>query len=132
MATNNYTVVDIPVTTSHHGVPAVIPFPAPPAEEITQFEIAAILSLRSRAEKLNKEVQEAEQSIRTRLQAGAAVEAGERTAALKTSPGRRNVSWKEVATRLGDRLFGTGKGASYCERVLRSTKPTPTTTLELA
>jgi hypothetical protein len=102
--------------------------PEKPASEITQLELVALLSLKSKAYQLDKQITEAERSIRDRLQAGACIESGDRIAELKETS-RRNVSWREVTERLADRLFGPGKGDSYCERVLRSTKPTPSVSL---
>jgi len=64
--------------------------------EITQLEIAALLSLRNRARQIEQQITDAEQSFRVRLEAGALVEAGEHTAELRKasgamSPGRK--SW---------------------------------------
>jgi len=107
---------------------AVVPFPAP--EPITQLELAAFLSLRGRLHQLEKHVEDAEQSIKERLEKGCLVEEGDHTATLKENL-RRNVAWREVCERLGDRLFGNGKGEPYCERVLASTKPTRTVSLKV-
>ena len=106
----------------------VVTFPGPPVELITQLELAAILSLRNRARQLEEQVADAEASIRVRLELHAAVEDGEHTVELKESS-RRSVAWRVVAERLADRVFGKGKGDSYCERVLHATRPTPTVTL---
>ncbi len=107
---------------------SVVSFPVPPVEPITQLELAALLSLRNRARQLEQQIADAEASIQTRLEANAAVETGEHTAELKESS-RRSVAWRVVAERLGDRLFGSGKGDGYCERVLRSTRLTRTVNL---
>jgi hypothetical protein len=111
---------------------AVVPFPHPDPvpDPVSQIELLTLLSLRSRAKKIEEELADAERSIKTRLEAGGYVEPGEHTAELKESS-RRSVSWREVAERLGDKLFGNGKGDSYCERVLRSTKPTRTVSLTI-
>lgn len=101
-----------------------------PAPEITQVELTALLSLRNRARQLAEQVEAAESSVRERLEAGATVEAGEHTASLKESF-RRSVAWREVAERLGDRLYGDCKGEGYCAKVLASTKPTRTVTLQI-
>jgi len=99
-------------------------------EEITQLEIEALLSLRNRARQLDQQIADAEESIRVWLDAGASVETGEHTAELKESF-RRNVAWREVAERLGDRLYGADRGAAYCSNVLANTKPTRTVSLAL-
>jgi len=104
---------------------AVVSFPVPQA--ITQFELAAFLSLRGRSHQLQEQVEAAEQSIKIRLESGAELETGDHRAELKENF-RRNVSWKDVATRLADRLY-FGKGLGYIERILRKTKPTRTVSL---
>ena len=112
----------------------VIPFVSQSASiipnPITQFELAAILSLRNRARQLVEQVEDAEASLRGRLESGATVEAGEHSASLRESL-RRNVSWRNVAERLGDRLYGEDRGQAYCENVLRNTKPTRTVSLTI-
>ena len=45
---------------------AVVPFPAP--QEISQLELAALLSLRGRLHQLEQQVEAAEQSIKSRQQ----------------------------------------------------------------
>jgi len=67
-----------------------------------------------------------EQTLRTRLEAGAQVEPGVHLAELKES-WRRNVSWKSVVIRLATRL--KLDGAAYCARVLSATKPDRTVSL---
>jgi len=94
------------------------------------LELSAILSLSNRARQLEEQITEAEQSIRARLGAGSDVEEGERSVGLKESF-RRNVSWREVSERLADRLYGNGKGDGYCERVLRSTRPSRSVSLTI-
>jgi hypothetical protein len=108
----------------------VLSFPVPAVEPITQLELGALLSLRNRVRQLEQQIADAEASIQTRLEMNAAVETGEHTAELKESS-RRSVAWRVVAERLGDRLFGSGKGDGYCERVLRSTRPTRTVNLDV-
>jgi len=107
---------------------AVVPFPPPQA--ITQLELAAFLSLRGRLRQLTEQVEAAEQSMKSRLEKGCSIEEGDHTAELKESF-RRNVSWKDVATRLADKLF-FGKGLNYVERILRKTKPTRSVSLVVA
>jgi hypothetical protein len=107
---------------------SVLSFPIPAPEPVTQLELAALLSLRNRARQLAEQIEDAESSIQTRLEARATVETGEHTAELKESS-RRSVAWRVVAERLADHLFGKGKGDGYCERVLRATRPTRTVNL---
>src|SRR5690349_13702220 len=99
--------------------PTVIPFPA--GQGITQLELAALLSLRGRLHQLEAQVQNAEQSIKARLETGDVLEPGDHRAEL-TENFRRNVSCKDVTIRLAERLRMNGE--SYCARVLSSTKPT--------
>jgi hypothetical protein len=105
---------------------AVVPFPAP--QPITQTELLLLLGMRGRLHQLETQVEAAEQSIKDRLEEGCSVEEGDHTAALKENL-RRNVSWRDIATRLGDRLFGNGKGEPYCAKVLSSTKPSRSVSL---
>jgi len=104
--------------------PAVIPFPI--SEPITQLELAAFLSLRSRLHHLETQVEQAEQFIKARLESGVIPEPGDHHAELKPSI-RRNVSWKAVVIRLAERLRMDGE--VYCAKVLNSTKPTRTVSL---
>jgi len=103
---------------------AVVPFPAPQA--ITQFELAAFLSLRGRLHQLQEQVEAAEQSIKVRLESGAELEPGDHRAELKENL-RRNVAWKAVVIRLAERLRMNGE--AYCAKVLSSTKPSRTVSL---
>jgi hypothetical protein len=103
---------------------SVVPFPAP--EQITQLELAAYCSLCGRLSQLEKQVESAESSIKSRLESGCSVEEGDRTATLKENF-RRNVAWKEVVVRLAERLKMDGE--AYCARVLNSTKPSRTVSL---
>ena len=100
----------------------VVPFPAP--QQISQLELSLLISLRGRLAQLEGQVENAEQSIKTRLEKGCSVEEGDHVALLKPT-NRRNVAWKAIVERLGDRLFGPGQGIRYAEKVLRRTKPTP-------
>jgi|SRR5579864_2692050 len=111
--------------------PQVVPFPVvPQTVEITQLELAALLSLRNRARQIAEQVEAAEKSVRSRLETGAAVEPGEHTAELKESF-RRNVGWRDVSERLAERLYGEGRGEAYCENVLQNTKATRTVSLSI-
>lgn len=101
--------------------------PSPVVQPITQLELAAFLSLRGRFSQLEKQIEDAELSIKSRLEKGCSVEQGDHIAELKENF-RRNVSWKDVATRLADKLY-YGKGLSYVERILRKTRPTRTVSL---
>lgn len=102
----------------------VVPFPAP--EAVSQLELVTLLSLRGRLHQLQEQVEQAEQSIKTRLEKGAFLEPGDHRAELKENF-RRNVSWKDVVVRLAERL--RMDGAAYCAKVLASTKPSRTVSL---
>ena len=102
----------------------VVPVPAP--STVTQLEILSLLSLRGRLSQLTEQVEKAELSIQARLQSGAMLEPGDHIAKLKENL-RRNVSWKDVAVRLAERL--KMDGSLYCAKVLASTKPTRTVSL---
>jgi hypothetical protein len=103
---------------------AVVPFPAP--QTISQLELTALLSLRGRLHQIEEQVSAAEQSIKTRVETGAFLEPGDHRAKLKENF-RRNVSWKDVAIRLAERLRMNGE--AYCTKVLCSTKPTRSVSL---
>jgi hypothetical protein len=110
---------------------ATLQFPqsVPAGEPITQLELELLLSLRSRLAQLETQVATEEGTLRTRLEAGATVEAGAHRAELKES-WRRNVSWKSVCVRLAKRL--KLNGAAYCARVLACTKATRCVSLEIS
>ena len=101
-----------------------------PAVEIPQSKLELIFLLRNELGRLKEQLEEAEAEVRAALEAHAQIEPGVHGASLEESF-RRSVSWREVAERLGDRLYGDCKGAPYCERVLASTKPTRTVTLQI-
>lgn len=109
----------------------VISFPAVQTpEQITQIELELLASLHSRAAQIEKQIDDAESSIMMRLRVGASVEHGQHSAFIKESS-RRSVSWREVAERLAIRAFGQKKGELYCPRVLASTKPQKSFSLEI-
>src|ERR1700676_397038 len=110
--------------------PHVVQFPpsVPAAETIHQTEHQLLLSLRGRLKQLQEEIATEEESLKTRLEAGAVIEPGDHTAQLKEN-NRRNVSWKDVAIRLANRLKWDGE--MYCARVLAATKPTKTVSLDV-
>ena len=109
------------------SIPFVVPPQVvPPLEPITQLELTALLSLRGRFHQLKEQVEQAEQSIKTRLEKGAFLEPGDHHAELKENF-RRNVSWKDLVIRLAERLRMNGE--AYCAKVLASTKPTRTVSL---
>jgi hypothetical protein len=103
---------------------SIVPFPAPQA--ITQSEVATLLSLRGRLHQLEEQVQQAEQSIKMRLETGAFLEPGDHRAELRENF-RRNVSWKDIVIRLAERLRMDGE--AYCAKVLASTKPSRSVSL---
>jgi len=110
-------------------LPHVVRFPQSVrvVEPISQTELGLVLSLRDRLKRLEIDLAAAEDSIKARLEAGAEVEVGDRVAELRESF-RRAVSWKAVVFRLATRLRYDGE--RYCNRVLASTKPTRTVSLE--
>jgi hypothetical protein len=79
------------------------------------------LSLRGRLKQLQDDIAAEEESLKTRLESGAEVEAGDHSATLRENL-RRNVSWKDVVCRLAERL-GYDPDA-YTSSVLTHTKPT--------
>lgn len=116
-----------PVVHLSHTSP-VVPFPATSKPEIPQAKLELIILLRNERDRLKEQLEEAEAEVRAALEADAPVEPGVHIASLKESF-RRSVSWREVAERLGDRLYGDGRGEGYCEKVLQSTRPARTLSL---
>ena len=106
------------------------PLPKPP-QEITQGDLSYILATRMEVDRLKANLAEAESSVKARLEAGAAIEQGVYRTWLKEHF-RSSVSWREVAERLAERLYGNGRGSGYCEGVLKNTKPTRTVSLHVA
>lgn len=108
-------------------LPQVVSFPqSVPAIEISQQDLVDLIEARNTFAKLKKHVEHLEESVQTRLEAGAAVEAGVHVAELKESF-RRNVGWKDVVIRLAERLKLNGE--AYCAKVLAATKPSRTISL---
>jgi hypothetical protein len=105
---------------------AVLPFSSPQA--ITQTELVLFMSLKGRLQQLEEQVAATQESLKTRLEAGATVQPGDHIARLDERS-RRNVAWRGVAEDLAETVFGDGKGATYCDEVLASTEPTRTVTL---
>ena len=101
-----------------------------PAVEIPQAKLELIILLRNERDRLEDQLDAVEAEVRAALEAHAPIESGVHVAELKESF-RRNVPWREVATRLGDRLYGNGMGEGYCEKVLASTKPSRTVSLSV-
>ena len=101
--------------------PQVQPIPFP-ERQITQGQLERIISLRNSIASLKADLESAEAEAKTALEAGAEVEPGTHVVSLK-EVFRRNVAWREIVSRLGDRLYGDGKGSAYCARVIASTKP---------
>ena len=106
------------------------PIPKPP-QEITQGDLSYILATRMEVDRLKTNLAEAEESVKSRLEAGASVEFGAIRAWFKEHF-RRTVAWREVTERLAERLYGNGRGSAYCENVLQNTKPTRTASLHIA
>ena len=116
----------------------IVPFPTsqqvqpiPKPQEVTQGDLSYILGTCQELERLKPLLAEAEQTVRSRLESGAEVERGTHIASL-TEHWRKSTGWREVAERLGNRLYGDGRGHGYCENVLSSTKPTLTVSLHVA
>lgn len=108
-----------------------IPFPVfsqlhTRTEPITQLELELFLSLRNRLQQLEAQFAASEETLKSRLEAGATVDPGVHVAELKESF-RRNVSWKSCTERLARRL----KLSGYCERVLAATRPSRHVSLEV-
>jgi hypothetical protein len=119
------------MATATIAAPAVISFPAVKIPQtVTQTELELVRALRGRAAQLEAQIDSAEASILARLRTGASVEEGQHSASIKESS-RRSVSWREVAERLALRAFGQKKGEMYCPRVLASTKPSKSYSLEI-
>lgn len=110
----------IPFEASTQGLPAV--------EPITQLRLLLVLSLRRRVQQVQEQLDKEEATLQAMVEAGAVIEPGKHSAAVKESF-RRNVSWKSVCIRLAKR-FNLG-GAAYCARVLAATKPDRTVSLEI-
>ncbi len=87
---------------------------------ITQFQLARYATLANQLEALKAEQLALQQQLIAALSSGASIEAGARSASLKTCE-RRSVSWRSVVERL--------KGAGYASRILSCTKPTTYTKL---
>ena len=81
---------------------------------ISQFDLARYATLANQIEALKAEQSQLQEQLIAALQSGAEVEAGARSASLKTCE-RRSVSWRSVVERL--------KGAGYVSNVLAHTKP---------
>jgi len=107
----------------------IVPFPASPQvipqspqEPVTQSQLQRIIALRNQAAALAKDLDSAESAVQTALESGASVEPGIHVASLKEQF-KRAVSWKDVAIRLAERLYGEGRGSAYAANVLQNTKP---------
>jgi hypothetical protein len=109
------------MATAKQSIPFVVPPQVGPEPEvISQAEVALLLSLRRRMHDLEEQIDAAEASLKSRLQAGAIVEPGTFRAYLKTTE-RRSVAWKAVCER--------ELGETYCKRVLAGIRPDTFTNL---
>ena len=109
----------------------VIAFPVdsqvlPAVEKISQSQLSEYVEARNVLARLQVRVDEMEESLKTRLEAGADVQPGVHVASLKENL-RRNVAWKEVTMRLAERL--EYEPEAYCSNVLAHTKPSRTISL---
>ncbi len=84
------------------------------ANSITQFQLSRYASIANQLESLKTEQAQLQAQLIAALSSGATVEAGARSASLKTCE-RRSVSWRSVVERL--------KGAGYVSNALAHTKP---------
>ncbi len=87
----------------------------PKSHQISQFDLARYIKRANQIEALKAEQSTLQEQLLAALSNGAEVEAGARSASLKTCE-RRSVSWRSVVERL--------KGAGYAQNVLSHTKPT--------
>ena len=115
-----HTVVPFP------GVPQAVPTTETP--QITQAQLDRIISLRNSIAALKAELELAEGITKSALEIGITVEPGTHVATLKESF-RRNISWRDVAVRLAERLYGEGRGDAHAANVLQNTKPDRTVNL---
>ena len=79
------------------------------SHSITQFQLARYAALSNQLEVLKAEQAALQQKLISELSSGASVEAGARSASLKTCE-RRSVAWKDVVIRL--------RGNGYVQNVL--------------
>ena len=84
------------------------------SHSVTQFQLSRYASIAGQLESLKTEQAALQAQLIALLSSGATVEAGARSANLKTCE-RRSVSWRSVVERL--------KGAGYVSNVLAHTKP---------
>ena len=102
-------------------VPQVVSFPST-QEQITQAQLERIIALRNQAAALKADLESEEAEVKAELEAGVPIESGTHVASLKEGF-RRTISWRDVAVRLAERLYGDGRGHAYAENVLQNTKP---------
>ena len=104
----------------------VIAFPVdsqvlPVVDKISQLQLSEYVEASNVLARLQLRVDEMEESLKTRLEAGADVQPGVHVASLKENL-RHNVAWKDVTMRLAERL--EYEPEAYCSNVLVHTKPT--------
>jgi hypothetical protein len=109
----------------------VIAFPVdsqvlPVVEKISRSQLSEYVEARNVLARLQERVDEMEESLKTRLEAGADIQPGVHVASLKENL-RRNVAWKDVTMRLAERLNYDPE--AYCSNVLVHTKPSRTVSL---
>jgi len=100
----------------------------PAVEAVSQAELVELIEHQNLLVQLKDKLSELEFGIKSRLEAGAAVQPGVHVATLEEHL-RRSPSWKDVVKRLAERLDMDGD--AYCSNVLVHTKPTRTVTLEV-
>ncbi|MGB6876120.1 MAG: hypothetical protein WBD87_08800 [Candidatus Acidiferrales bacterium] len=90
-------------------------------QTVTQCELDELIEFQNLRAQLDARISSIEDSLKTRLEAGAAVESGVHVCRLKESF-RRNVAWKAVVLRLAEKLGYNPE--AYAANVLSHTAPT--------
>lgn len=106
--------------------PKVITLLVPAA--ISQEELRELILLRNVLRQRGEQLAFLEKQMLAKLQAGAICESGVHIAQIKET-WRRSISWKDVVMRLAERLKLNGE--AYCSRVLASTKPSRSVSLDI-
>ena len=101
--------------------PKVVPLPIEARPQIHQFQLERIIALRNQVAGLAVSIETAEAEVKAALESGATVEPGTHVVSLKEIF-RRCISWRDVAVRLAERLYGEGRGHAYAENVLQNSK----------
>jgi hypothetical protein len=92
-------------------------------ETVTQFDLARYLKVKQELKDLKGEYFDLQAQLVEQLEGGHHIEEGTRKAELKPWE-RVTVSWRSVAERLAEKHYGSGKGKGYCNRIVKTSKPT--------